>query len=34
MLHIHWAWLPLIAMVGCAIGVVITSLRIIAANRP
>lgn len=34
MLHIHWAWLPAIMMIGCFIGVLITSMCVVAANRP
>lgn len=33
MIEMHWAWLPLAAMIGCFIGVTITSLCVIAANR-
>ena len=34
MLHIYWAWLPATALIGVFVGVAITSLRIISANRP
>lgn len=34
MLHIYWAWLPAAMLIGVFVGVTITSLCVIAANRP
>lgn len=34
MLHIYWAWLPATMLIGVFVGVTITSLCVIAANRP
>lgn len=34
MLHIYWAWLSAAMLIGVFVGVTITSLCVIASNRP